>query len=254
MSTQTEAMKRWVEVFDGNWHDEPVDSEWADRAHQALAEMRQAIAEAEQPAQTCSRHAEAERLAGYLDDCNRLDLTIPEAAAELRRLVSFNQQLMDEVARLNNALAEQPAQQEPVAWMQEMPTQEDEVRSVRLTTLKEHATLEWDNPVPLYAAPPVPATAASVSMMQAEIERLNKALTWEQDRAERIGTHGPGCHTWGPSHYECLLRVNAELVEALGQYVNVVVSVNDPDEWTPKVADAGAPARAAVAKATKGNT
>ena len=51
MTTQTEAMKRWVEVFDGNWHDEPVDSEWADRAHQALAEMRQAIAEAEQPVQ-----------------------------------------------------------------------------------------------------------------------------------------------------------------------------------------------------------
>lgn len=36
-----------------------------------------------------------------------------EAAAELRRLASFNQQLMDEVARLNKALAEQPAQQEP---------------------------------------------------------------------------------------------------------------------------------------------
>ena len=51
MSKQIEALKRWVEVFDGNWHDEPVDSEWADRAHQALAEMRQAIAEAEQPAQ-----------------------------------------------------------------------------------------------------------------------------------------------------------------------------------------------------------
>ena len=48
-----------------------------------------------------------------------------------------------------------------------------------------------------------------------EIERLNKALTWEQHRAERIGTHGPGCHTWGPAHFECLLRVNAELVEAL---------------------------------------
>jgi hypothetical protein len=47
-----------------------------------------------------------------------------------------------------------------------------------------------------------------------EIERLNKALTWEQHRAERIGTHGPGCHTWGASHYECLLRVNAELIEA----------------------------------------
>ena len=101
MSTQTEAMKRWVEVFDGNWHDEPVDSEWADRAHQALAEMRQAIAEAEQPAQTCSRHAEAERLADQLEDPVNAKLYLaPYIAAELRRLVSFNQQLMDEVARL----------------------------------------------------------------------------------------------------------------------------------------------------------
>jgi hypothetical protein len=38
---------------------------------------------------------EAERLAGYLDDCNRLDLTIPEAAAELRRLQHNNLVLMD---------------------------------------------------------------------------------------------------------------------------------------------------------------
>ena len=50
---------------------------------------------------------------------------------------------------------------------------------------------------------------------QAEVERLNKALQWEQNRAERIGTHGPGCHTWGPAHYECLRRVNAELVAVL---------------------------------------
>lgn len=57
---------------------------------------------------------EAERLADEIS--NNLSWVVNfKAAAELRRLVSFNQQLMDEVARLKNALAEQPAQQEPVA-------------------------------------------------------------------------------------------------------------------------------------------
>jgi hypothetical protein len=83
-----------------------------------------------------------------------------------------------------------------------------------------------------------------------EIERLNKALTWEQNRSERIGTHGPGCHTWGPAHYECLLRVNAELVDALKElvYETETVSIGDYSEEAHDMAVGKA--RAALTKAT----
>ena len=46
---------------------------------------------------------EAERLAEWLERRQMMMLQDRQAAAELRRLASFNQQLMDEVARLNKA-------------------------------------------------------------------------------------------------------------------------------------------------------
>lgn len=68
--------------------------------------------------------------------------------------------------------------------------------------------------------------------LTAEIERLNQALTWEQNRSGRIGTHGPGCHTWGDRHYECLLRVNQELLEALRAARHMIIEDESPIGWS----------------------
>ncbi len=51
----------------------------------------------------------------------------------------------------------------------------------------------------------IEALRASLREHMAEIKRLTECLTWEQHRAEHIGTHGFGCAEWGPKHYECLL-------------------------------------------------
>jgi hypothetical protein len=85
--------------------------------------------------------------------------------------------------------------------------------------------------------------------LQAEVERLNKALTWEQNRSERVGTHAPGCHTWGPAHYECLLRVNAELVAALEQILEEPKNTMSDGKALKEIVRV---ARAALAKATGG--
>lgn len=47
--------------------------------------------------------------------------------------------------------------------------------------------------------------------LEAEVARLNAALKSEQDRTTHIGTHAPGCETWGPRHYDCLLVKYAAL-------------------------------------------
>ena len=43
-------------------------------------------------------------------------------------------------------------------------------------------------------------------LLRNEIERLTKALHYEQHWLSRIGTHGFDCYKWGPTHYECALR------------------------------------------------
>lgn len=51
-----------------------------------------------------------------------------------------------------------------------------------------------------------------------EIERLRTALRYEANRFSRIGTHGPDCWKWGPSHYECALRHIKEQAEGWSKH------------------------------------
>ena len=134
----------------------------------------------------------------------------------------------DHIAAANKMVAtiRQEVTVEPVAWI--TPRQE-------LHFINYEGFQDW---VPLYTAPPkrephcekdravkalraaladtqdwgeVEALRASLREHMAEIHRLNECLTWEQHRAEHVGTHGPGCAEWGPKHYECLLRAHEAL-------------------------------------------
>lgn len=59
------------------------------------------------------------------------------------------------------------------------------------------------------------AGADEIERLRAEIERLNSCLRYEQHRAERVGTHGPGCETWGPAHYSCAVQAIEKLQHSL---------------------------------------
>ena len=63
----------------------------------------------------------------------------------------------------------------------------------------------------------------TIAEQEAEIERLNSCLRYEQHRAERIGTCGPGCETWGPAHYECAVR---ELTASRNELENAKKAAN----------------------------
>lgn len=44
-----------------------------------------------------------------------------------------------------------------------------------------------------------------------------------REEVDRIGTHGPGCETWGPRHYQCALR-ELEAARAIVELARELVS------------------------------
>jgi hypothetical protein len=90
--------------------------------------------------------------------------------------------------------------------------------------LREHLTMSmFVNRETLYAEMNSQRTKAAdrIESIEKEITRLEKSLKWEENYASRIGTHGPGCHMWGPSHYVCAMNKLAEVSKGHSMYEHV---------------------------------
>ena len=70
-----------------------------------------------------------------------------------------------------------------------------------------------------------------ISTLLAEIDRLTNRLQW----------HGPGCVTWGPRHYECLLSERTLLRQALEEADRLMDHCDEPTDWRDKWASLLAP-------------